>query len=124
MKLTSKIFLSLPLSLLLMSNSFAHEPMTKEYCTSGESGQSVADCLKELRNSKKEKFDNFNSSSYKENKLHRCASVPDKTSCEDRILNGVTSGSVKDGGTITEIKTQLPMPEQEVEKFEYFTLEK
>jgi hypothetical protein len=82
-----------------------HETMTKEYCTSGESGQEVSACLKEMRNSKGEKFPEMRRHDYRENALKRCADLADsdKALCEARFMHGNKSGSVKDGGTITEL---------------------
>lgn len=99
-----KILLIVALSPIL---AFASPDMTREYCTSGESGQEVSACLKEMRNSKAERH--FHSSDYQKNKLERCASVPDRALCEARVLEGTTSGEVKGGGTITEL-TVIEVP--------------
>lgn len=89
-----------------------HETMTKEYCTSGESGQEVSACLKEMRNSKGEKFPEMRRHDYRENAMKRCADFAesDKALCEARLRHGEKSGSVKEGGTITELTVREGRP--------------
>lgn len=89
-------------------NSNHYEAMTKEYCKSGESGQDVNACLKEMKNTKGEKLRGVYD--YKENVMKRCADFADndKSLCEDRLMHGNKSGSVKEGGTITELTLNQP----------------
>lgn len=78
-------------------------------CTSGQSSQDHATCLKEagaaLMESKKGRL-NGSTDTYDQNALNRCNSLPadDRDACQRRIKDeGVTSGSVKSGGILREL---------------------
>ncbi len=77
-------------------------------CMSGTTGQDQASCLRSagaaydaIRQGRMTDANN----NYRENAMSRCKSLPpaDKADCESRVEGGGTSsGSVKDGGIVTE----------------------
>ena len=81
-------------------------------CMSGTTGQDQASCLKSAGAAydslKGNRLQDPNSN-YRDNALVRCRSLPeaDRADCESRVDGkGTSSGSVKDGGIVTETVTR------------------
>lgn len=85
---------------------------TIEDCKSGKSGQYPQACMMEIRNAKQEQRSSKSLSedeSYK-NQTSRCEIFQgeEKAQCHARVQYGNIHGSVKNGGTLTELTTTVP----------------
>ena len=92
---------------LVAAPAFANTAADKAYCEKQDPAVDRKACMLEQRNAraamKSGALDTI--PAYRENQLKRCDvfMVPeDKRSCIERVLKGMTTGSVASGGTITE----------------------
>ena len=86
-------------------------------CMSGTTGQDQASCLRSAGAAydalKGNRLNDDPNSNYRENALVRCRTLPaaDRADCESRVDGkGTSSGSVKDGGVVTETVTKNIKP--------------
>ena len=96
-------------------------------CTSGQSGQDRATCLREAAAAYREARGarlggaQVSPDRYAQNALLRCQPLPaiDRAECERRIQSGTTSGSVTGGGVLHELRTvepAQPLPSTDVQR--------
>jgi hypothetical protein len=94
-----------------LSGANARYAAERAVCTSGESNQDRATCLKEAQAAQQEsKIKNSRSGEaqpqYRQNALVRCDALPadERLACQRRIDGeGTTSGNVRDGGLMREL---------------------
>ena len=101
----------------ILSDAQARYQKDRAACMSGESHQDRTTCLREagaaLQEAKRGRLDDGGARQYEQNRVMRCNAQPpeDREDCLRRMHGeGVTTGSVEEGGVYRELVRRVPAP--------------